>query len=96
MSEIFKRGLALLNTGDKAGAVKVFQEAVELEPDALDARMYLGVALVQARRNPEAVTQFEIARKLDPVKANDYITKALHLQPDEHNLQLVIESLKMN
>jgi tetratricopeptide (TPR) repeat protein len=96
MGEIFKRGLALLNSGDKAGAVKVFQEAVELDPEALDAHMYLGIALVQARRNPEAVTQFEIAQKIDPVKANDYITKGLHLEPDEHNLQLVIQSLKMN
>ncbi|HJQ39903.1 MAG TPA: tetratricopeptide repeat protein [Thermoanaerobaculia bacterium] len=96
MGEIFKRGLAALNSGDKAGAVKVFQEAVELDPEALDARMYLGIALVQARRNPEAVTQFEIAKKIDPVKANEYITKGLHLQPDEHNLQLVIDSLKMN
>jgi tetratricopeptide (TPR) repeat protein len=96
MGEIFKRGLALLNSGDKNGAVKVFQEAVELDPEALDAHMYLGIALVQARRNPEAVTQFEIAQKIDPVKANDYITKGLHLEPDEHNLQLVIQSLKMN
>lgn len=96
MGELFKRGLTLLNSGDKAGSVKVFQQAVELDPEALDARMYLGIALVQARRNSEAVTQFEIARKIDPVKANDYITKGLRLQPDEHNLQLVIDSLKMN
>lgn len=96
MSEIFKRGLNFLNSGDIANAVKTFQEGVELDPNAVDARMYLAIALVQARRNAEAVTQFETARKLDPVKANQYITKALRMEPDPRNLDMLIDRLKMN
>ena len=96
MSELFDRGLNFLNARDLAHAIATFQQAVDLEPAAVDARMYLGIALVQARRNAEAVTHFEAARKFDAARANEYITKALRMQPDPRNLDTLIEQLKAN
>ena len=93
MNEYFRNGLNSLNSGNISDAVRTFQEAVAFEPNAVDARIYLALALMQGGRNPEAIEQLETAKRLDAKKANDYITKGLSMPPGE-NLDMVIGNLR--
>lgn len=61
---------------NEADAVKVaipaFQKALELKPDYAEARLQLGLMLVNTHNYPEAVTQLKQLKKVDPDQAQWY------------------------
>ena len=56
---------AILISSDPAGAVEPLQKAVELTPQDAHAKWVLGTALERSGKRPEAIEEFEAARKLD-------------------------------
>ena len=70
-----------------------FRKAVEAAPQSVEAYVYLGLGLVQAKRNGEAITVLQEAAKLDAKQANDIVTRALQLPPSDANLETLIRSI---
>ena len=66
---------AMLSRND-ADAIKVaipaFQKALELKPDYAEARLQLGLMLVNTHNYPEAVAQLRQVKKVDPEQAQWY------------------------
>ena len=59
-------GLALLSTGDQAGAKTAFQHELEQNPNNFEANLRLGVLLRQDDDNEGAMKDFQHARQLRP------------------------------
>lgn len=59
-------GTALMEAGDRAGAIDHFGRALEIEPDYVDAHYNLGNALLAAGRHAEAIGHFRRAVALEP------------------------------
>lgn len=59
-------GTVLLQQGRGAEALKVFEKAVELEPENAERWQNLGMVLAQLRRNDDAILSFQHALKLEP------------------------------
>jgi tetratricopeptide (TPR) repeat protein len=79
-------GTAFSQQGRFDEAVGEFRRAVELSPGSVEAHIYLGLGLIQAKKMADAVAELRAARALDPVQANELLTKALHLPPNPQNL----------
>lgn len=59
-------GLALLSTGDQAGAKKAFESELKSDPQNFDANLRMGVLLRQDEENDEALKYFEHALDVRP------------------------------
>lgn len=64
----FADGVKAFNAGDFQGAAKLFESAVEKQPDIPDLRVNLALAYSRLNRMPDAVAQLEKAASL---KADD-------------------------
>jgi predicted O-linked N-acetylglucosamine transferase (SPINDLY family) len=62
----FNLGNALLASGATIAGIKALQNATNLGPDRVDAWINLGLALIEAKRHPEAVSAFEQVLELAP------------------------------
>ncbi|GAB6061481.1 tetratricopeptide repeat protein [Deferrisoma palaeochoriense] len=62
----FHEGMALLETGDPAGAVGVLQEAARHDPEHISARLLLADALLRSERGEEACAELEDALRQAP------------------------------
>jgi tetratricopeptide (TPR) repeat protein len=56
----------------RKNALPAFQKALELKPDYTEARLQLGLTLVNTRNYPEAIAQLGQVRKVDPEQAQWY------------------------
>jgi len=79
-------GTGLSQAGRFDEAVIEFRHAVELAPNSIEAHIYLGLGLLQANDRAGGVAELRAAKALSPVEANDFLTKALRLPPNEGNL----------
>ena len=61
---------------------------------AAGVHIYLALGLLQAKHHDEAVAQLRTAKMLDPIAANDILTRALHMQPDPGNLDVLLLQLQ--
>jgi tetratricopeptide (TPR) repeat protein len=61
-----QQGLAAYQAGNFEGAVQAFARAVEIAPDLVRARTYLGTALTKLDRFDAAATEFRTVLSLDP------------------------------
>jgi len=86
-------GTALSRQHRFGEAVAEFRKAVDAAPQSVEARVYLGLGLVQAKRNGEAITVLQEAAKVDAKQANDLVTRALQLPPNDANLATLIRSI---
>ena len=59
-------GLALLTTGDQAGAKKAFEQELRRDPNNFDANLRLGVLYRQDQANDEALKFFQHALQIRP------------------------------
>lgn len=59
-------GLCAARNGDREAAEKWFRNSIALKPDFADSRNNLGIELVRADRNSDAVAQFQAALRADP------------------------------
>ncbi len=55
--------------GREAEALAQFAEAARLNPKLLEARLYLGIALLKQQKSSEARRQFEAVLQIDPNNA---------------------------
>jgi tetratricopeptide (TPR) repeat protein len=84
-------GAAFSQQGHYDQAVEQFQHASSLFPKSIEAHIYLGLGLLQANKRGEGITELRLAKMLDATQANTFLTKALHLPPNDGNLDGFIE-----
>lgn len=63
-------GFALSEQGDVDGAIKYFQQAIELDKFNIDAYVYLGAAFIKKQDYEQALKVFESAVHLNPMHFN--------------------------
>jgi tetratricopeptide (TPR) repeat protein len=88
------RGTTLSQAGKYEEAVAEFRKAVAVAPRAAGVHVYLALGLLQAQHRDEAIAQLRTAKMLDPIAANDILTRALHMQPGPGNLDMVLMQLQ--
>jgi len=88
------RGTSLSQAGRYEEAVAEFRKAVAVAPRAAGVHVYLALGLLQAKQRDEAVAQLHTAKMLDPVAANDILTRALHMQPGPGSLDMLLSQLQ--
>jgi tetratricopeptide (TPR) repeat protein len=59
--ELYEQAGKSLNTGDTAGAIKLYKELLEIAPDQIEARTNLGVALAREGRYGDAIEEYRKA-----------------------------------
>ena len=77
--ESFAKGVQLHQAGDILGAIEAYQDALQQEPQRIDARSNLGAALVRLGRYEEAVREYRRALEVDPRHAGVRFNLALAL-----------------
>jgi tetratricopeptide (TPR) repeat protein/uncharacterized protein YhhL (DUF1145 family) len=83
-------GTAFAQQGRLADAIAEFRKVIAIAPKSPEARIYLALVLMQANQRAEGVAAFHEAQQLDPVAANEFLTKALRLPPNPDNLSHII------
>ncbi len=93
MDRFIDQGVALSQQHRFDDAIAEYRKAVAAVPTALEAHIYLGIGLAQARQNAEAAKELRIAQKIDPARANRFVTGILRLPPGSDNLDRVLGQL---
>jgi tetratricopeptide (TPR) repeat protein len=65
-AEFVQLGMQALGSGDFPGAEGLFRQAVELEPDNLEARTDLALSLMYQERWLEAIAEVEVVKQRNP------------------------------
>lgn len=65
-AEFVQLGMQALGSGDFAGAEGLFRQAIEMEPDNLEARTDLALSLMYQERWSEAIAEVEIVKQRNP------------------------------
>ena len=89
--EYLNNGTALSQQGRYDEAIGEFRRAVAIFPSSTEARIYLGLGLLQANKKEEGVAELRAAKAIDARQANELLTKALHLPGNVGNLDGFIE-----
>ena len=71
-TDAFEQGLAAVRGGDLAGAVTLFQTAMETTPDCAECQRNLGIVQGRLGAYDEAEAAFRAALRLDPENAESY------------------------
>ncbi|HEV7921441.1 MAG TPA: hypothetical protein VGR02_11695 [Thermoanaerobaculia bacterium] len=87
-------GTAESQQGHRDHAIQQFQKAVALAPESVEAHVYLALGFGQAQRNADAARELREAKRLDASAANDFVTKAMRIQPAPDNIDRLIASLE--
>jgi tetratricopeptide (TPR) repeat protein len=90
-NEYLNDGTAFSQAGRFEEAVIEFRHAAEIAPQSVEAHIYLALGLLQAKQKPEGAAELRRAKSLGATEANEFLTKALHLPPNEGNLDAFIE-----
>jgi tetratricopeptide (TPR) repeat protein len=77
--ESFARGVQLHQSGDILGAIEAYRDALEKEPQRVDARSNLGAAYVRLGRYQDAVREYRRALEVEPEQAAVRFNLALAL-----------------
>lgn len=64
--EYYRNGYVYFSQGDYARALESYQKALELDPQFIDARYWLGKTLEQMKRLPEAVREWRAVLTVAP------------------------------
>jgi protein O-mannosyl-transferase len=94
VDKLLDQGVAAMNARNMDAAIAVFRQAVDRQPASVATRMYLGLAYIRMARNAEAAAELQKAHEIDPLRANEYITRALKMPPGPRNLEDVIAGLR--
>jgi tetratricopeptide (TPR) repeat protein len=84
--DYLNEGTAFSQQGRYDEAVTEYRHAVAISPRSVEAHIYLGLGLVQANKKTEGIAELRTAKAIDATQANALLTKALHLPPDQGNL----------
>ena len=69
-------------------------EAAKNAPDSVEPRVYAALIEAQLGRHPDAANDAAEAQGIDPKRANDYFTNALHIPPKDSNLADFIAGMR--
>ena len=89
-------GLALLTTGDQAGAKKAFEQELRRDPNNFDANLRMGVLLRQDQANDDALKFFRHALQVRPGDFGVRYQIACvelaqrQLEPAQHDLEALV------
>src|SRR5947209_19499646 len=75
--ELRKEAIAAYERGQVSQSILLYERLVKLEPESVQIRTNLGVALAQVGRYREALTQYQEALKYDPRNAVVHLNLAL-------------------
>jgi tetratricopeptide (TPR) repeat protein len=76
----YELALALMNSGDLAGALAAADDCLRVAGGSADARLLRGMILVHMQRLDDATRELEMLRRLDPDKA-EILRRALRSVP---------------
>ncbi|HEX8137946.1 MAG TPA: tetratricopeptide repeat protein [Pyrinomonadaceae bacterium] len=76
-STLFERAVRMAKAGKGELAQTLLKESLKLYPDYFDAHLALGNELSKAGRLSEAMTEFELARKINPRDDQVYLSVGL-------------------
>ncbi len=76
----YSLGIATFTEGDQAAALDAFQHAAVLDPTDADTRYFLGMILSADKRFPDAIAEFTLAIKANPLHASAQFGLARALQ----------------
>ena len=74
---LLRDAIALHQSGDFSGAIRLYQEYLNLRPDSLDALSNLGAALAHEGRFAEAITEYNRALRIQPKNPQALVNLAL-------------------
>ena len=83
-------GTKLSQEGRYDEAVSQYRLAAQLFPQSVEARIYLGLGLLQANKRSEGAAELRTAKSISATEANDFLTNALHMPNNPRNLDLFI------
>ncbi|HEV7571430.1 MAG TPA: hypothetical protein VGQ21_08005 [Thermoanaerobaculia bacterium] len=83
-------GTKFSQAGRYDDAVSQYRLAAELFPKSVEAHIYLGLGLLQAKKPSEGVAELRAAQAISPTEANDFLTNALHMPANARNLDAFI------
>ena len=75
----YERGLALLESGETRSAILEFRNAIQIDPQFMEARYQLGICLLEIGNHAAALGELERVQKADPDHAalRSYLAEAL-------------------
>jgi len=85
------KGTVFSQQGRYDEAAKEFRSAASIFPRSIEARIYLGLGLLQANKKDEGLAALREAKSIDAKQANEFLTKALHLPASDANLDGFVE-----
>ena len=92
---LFRRAVEEQKRGNNAGAVKCYEELLQLRPNAIEVRVNLGVALAHEKHYKEAIEQYRIVLVHDPSNrfARLNIVAAYHDDGDDKRATIELENM---
>ncbi|MDQ3473782.1 MAG: tetratricopeptide repeat protein [Acidobacteriota bacterium] len=70
--DLYKSGREQFNSGNVAGAIVAFQQALEVKPDFADVHLSLGHAYLRLKKSQEAIKAFQEATRINPEMEEAY------------------------
>lgn len=93
VADFIRAAIALSRQGNDDEAIVQYRNAVAVAPGAAEPHVYLALGLLQARRSEDAVAELRKAKAIDAATANDIVTRALHMQPNPDNIDLLLSRI---
>jgi tetratricopeptide (TPR) repeat protein len=87
-------GAVLSQSGRFTQAVAEFHKAVEIDPNSVEAHVYLALGLLQANRKDDARFELAYAKTLDAGAANEVLTKTLQMPPSPANFDSFVAQIR--
>jgi tetratricopeptide (TPR) repeat protein len=87
-------GAMLSRAGRNDEALASVREAAQNAPDSIEPRVYLALIEAQLGRHADAANDATAAQQIDPQKANEYFTNALHIPPRDTNLADFVATMR--
>jgi len=84
----------LSRAGRNDEALALVREATKNAPDSVEPRVYAALIEAQLGRHADAANDATEAQRIDPKKANDYFTNALHMPAKDSNLADFIAAMR--
>lgn len=94
INRLIDEGFALMKERKNDAAIARFEQAVQIAPASVEARVYLAFGFIGAERRRDAAVQLHEAKKIDAAKANRYVSGMMKLPPGDENLHNLIATLE--
>jgi hypothetical protein len=93
VDRLIDAGVAFAQQKSFDQAIAEFRKAVSADPSSLEAHVYLGIGLAEAKQNAEAADELRKAQQIDAARANRFVTGILRLPKNDTNLDRLLQQL---